>query len=183
MSVPFNFTVGEQTIDLKIKKFRISFSKTLKTHIPDYAGAADLSRNILVSGINSGMVENVVLLECLEELKVNGKKVPIEPDDPLKNLPDYDDEDYCENVDDEIMRRVVEVNSVLHSKPRYARVFGVYAPETEDADSGEAKTDPTEPEDTSTNSSSSSSATLPPLASVPKHEGTESTPSQERNVS
>lgn len=168
------FPVGSQSVELKIKKLPISYQKTLKTLMPEDARGADFQRNLVVMNTNDGRVENSILVEVLEELRVNGVKVTIDPEDPLKNLTDYGDEEFYDNIDDEIMKRVVKVNGVLWRKWRFARVFGIYKPEDEEQVDPTPSGETDKKEDTSTSSASSTSVT--PLPSRQETPGAMSNP-------
>jgi hypothetical protein len=170
MAQYFKFDAGEQAVEVEVSRLRLNFYQTLKSHIGQVS--ADVGRNRLSTDINYGLVENLVLAQCLESLKVNGRAYPVDPNDPLRNLPDIADEGYEDSVVEEILRRVVKVNGKLHRNEPYLRVFGVYRPEDEEEE------DPTQTADTSESSADSSSPSPQSPTPLPKHDATESADSQ-----
>lgn len=163
MTLPADFKCGRQDVHVEFKRFPVSFQQTLDNIIPTTKMIEEVGA---LAYRGAGSIKSVVLAETLVELRVNGVKITIDEDEPLKHLTDYGDDEFFDNIMDELMCRVVEKNGYLWRNKDCRRFFGDYAPEPEahEEDPTKSSEPPTQtpetpeaPADTSIGSAESSS--------------------------
>lgn len=147
---------------MQFKRFPVSFQQTLDNIIPSTKMIEEVGA---LAYRGAGSIKSVVLLETLVELRVNGVKITIDENEPLKHLTDYGDEEFFDNIMDALMCRMVERNGYLWRNKDCARFFGDYAPKLEEpqdpttSSEGQIQREeiPEAPEATSTDSAAPSS--------------------------
>jgi hypothetical protein len=159
--VSYEFPCGRQQVALTVKKFRLSYQMVLRNLIPHEDDRFGITGR-------EGSIQNAVMAEALDELRVNGTKITLDEDEPLKHLTDYGDEEFYEEIIPEILRRVVATNGVLWRNKRYARVFGGYAPGEATEEDG---SDPTPSPEAGSTSSAASCTPTPSNPGPPSSDG------------
>jgi hypothetical protein len=118
--------VGEQTVEVTTRRMTVDEGNDLLFLFGNYQGDPNTGR--LASDFNLTRIRNTVYGMCLKSLAVNGKECEVPAAKPLGGLPDIEDDEYEDNVADEVLRVCVKDNGRLHRKMPFAEIFGRFAP-------------------------------------------------------
>lgn len=124
---PRKLTIGNTTVEIKVKRGTHALKRDLKNFFSNYALERETG---MFEGIDipAGSIESLAIRRCLESMTVAGQRVQFNSADPIDDFPEIGlgDEEEEPDLLLEVNKTVVDFNRFLAQTYPFNMVFGQY---------------------------------------------------------
>lgn len=124
---PRNITIGNTSVEIKVKRGTHALKRDLKNFFSNYALERETG---MFEGIDipAGSIESLAIRRCLDSLTVAGQRVQFNSADPIDDFPEIGlgDEENEPDLLLEVNKTVVDFNRFLAQTYPFNMVFGQY---------------------------------------------------------